>query len=44
MDKVKTWINYAQDIYGVLLMSCILLKTKENLQQRNIIALDHYFN
>lgn len=43
MEKMKQWIVNANDIYGVLLISCILLKTKENLHKRNFIALDLYF-
>lgn len=44
MDKVKNWLTYAMDIYAVLIIACILLKTKKNLQERGIIVLDHYFN
>lgn len=44
INKLKVWINNAQDIYGVLLMACILLEKKEALKQRNFVALDHYFS
>lgn len=44
VNKVKQWINNASDIYGVLLIACILLEKKAALRQRNFIALDHYFN
>lgn len=44
MEKVKNWITYSMDVYGILLIASILLRTKKNLHSRNIIVLDHYFN
>lgn len=44
MEKIKNWITYSMDIYGILLIASILLRTKKNLHSRNIIVLDHYFN
>lgn len=44
MEKVKNWVFYSMDVFAVLLIACILLKTKNSLHSRNIIVLDHYFN
>lgn len=44
IEKVKGWIFNAQDLYGVLLIACILLEKKESLKQRNFVAMEHYFN
>lgn len=44
MEKIKNWVTYAMDVYAIIMIACILLKTKNNLHERNIIVLDHYFN
>ena len=44
IDRVKQWIFNCQDLYGVLLIACVLLDKKEALKKRNFVAMEHYFN
>ena len=42
LEKLRMWIGQSKDIYALLMMAVILIRSKENLLKRKFHALDHY--
>lgn len=44
LEKIKLWVYYSYDFYGILIISIINKKSKEYFSSKNFTILDYYFD